>query len=81
MLFLQITLLETKKNSLCNKKNTAKDAIIVIRNKNDVGILNKGAGLIENLVFCSEQIKQFDYIVYYEPRLLLTDPSFFIEAD
>ena len=51
MLFLQITLLETKKNSLCNKKILPKDAIIRVRNKNDVGILNKGAGLIENLVF------------------------------
>tara|TARA_X000000368_G_scaffold413467_1_gene401579 strand:- start:137 stop:814 length:678 start_codon:yes stop_codon:yes gene_type:complete len=59
------------------KKMLPKDAIIRIRNKNDVGVLNKGAGLIENLVFCSEQIKQFEYIVYYEPRLLLTDPSFF----
>jgi len=57
-----------------------RDSIIRVRKKNDIGELNKGAGLVENLVFCTEQIKQFDYIVYFEPRLLLKDPSFFIEA-
>lgn len=80
VIFTDNTIRNEKKIPNAIKKILPKDAIIRVRNKNDLGILNKGAGLIENLVFCSEQIKQFDYIVYYEPRLLLTDPSFFIEA-
>ena len=56
--------IRNEKKFLCNKKY-CQGCNYLMRNKNDVGILNKGAGLIENLVFV--QIKQFDYIVYYEP--------------
>lgn len=46
-------------------------------NDNDLGILNKGAGVLDSLGKVNHLIKQFEYIIYFEPRLLINDNFFF----
>lgn len=49
-----------------------------VKNKNDYGKYNKGAGLIEvwKEKEYLDQISEYDYLFYYEPRMRLDDPSF-----
>lgn len=49
-----------------------------VKNKNDYGKHNKGAGLIEvwKEKEYLDQISEYDYLFYYEPRMRLDDPSF-----
>ena len=43
---------------------------------NNYGCYNKGAGVIEQWIYCKELIKQYDYFIHFEPRQLLIDNSF-----
>lgn len=49
----------------------------ILRRENKVGKFNKGAGLIENLQNCIQHIEQFEYLVYFEPRLYADNDYFF----
>ena len=50
-----------------------------LRKNNTYGKKNKGAGLVENLISCKNDIEKFKHIVYFEPKLYLKDVSFFNE--
>jgi len=45
-------------------------------NKNIYGSINKGAGVIESWLFVKEKLKNYDYILYFEPRLYLENFDF-----
>lgn len=45
--------------------------------KNNFGTLNKGAGLIEAWLEIEDYIKKYDYIIHFEPRLVLENFNFF----
>tara|TARA_B000000532_G_scaffold183760_1_gene149904 strand:- start:3576 stop:4283 length:708 start_codon:yes stop_codon:yes gene_type:complete len=53
------------------------NTIYILRRINKIGKFNKGAGLIENLQYCIKYIENFDYLVYFEPRLYATNNYFF----
>jgi len=59
------------------KKHLPINTIYILRRKNKIGKFNKGAGLIENLKHCTRHIEQFDYLVYFEPRLYAENNYFF----
>ena len=46
---------------------------------NKYGCKNKGAGLIEHWRYMKEAIKSFDWIIHFEPRMLLKSEKFFNE--
>lgn len=55
------------------------DKIKIIKNNpNNYGKFNKGAGLVEIWKNNIELIKQYDYIIHFEPRQLLID-NYFID--
>ena len=47
-----------------------------MKQKNDYGKYNKGAGDIEMWKDYSEILEEYDYFFHYEPRMLLKDSSF-----
>ena len=49
---------------------------VIKKNPNNYGKINKGAGLIE--IWCNniELLKQYDYIIHFEPRQLLVNNNF-----
>ncbi len=49
---------------------------IVANAPNEYGGINKGAGVIESLEFSQNYLKNYDRILYFEPRQLLIDTSF-----
>ena len=52
------------------------DTFLYIKNKNDYGKFNKGAGDIEMWKEYSEILEGYEYFFHYEPRLILKDFSF-----
>ena len=49
---------------------------IITDNVNNYGCINKGAGLIECWRYCNDIIKQYDYLIHFEPRQLLLNFNF-----
>ena len=49
---------------------------LFIKKKNDYGKINKGGGIIEMWKEYLDKISEYDYFFYYEPRMILDDPSF-----
>jgi len=49
---------------------------LFVKSKNDYGKINKGGGIIEMWKEYLDQISQYDYFFYYEPRMILDDSSF-----
>ena len=47
---------------------------------NKYGCKNKGAGLIEHWRYMKEAIKSFDWIIHFEPRMLLKSEKFFTNS-
>tara|TARA_R110000851_G_scaffold275189_2_gene427824 strand:+ start:367 stop:1011 length:645 start_codon:yes stop_codon:yes gene_type:complete len=45
-------------------------------NKNIYGSSNKGAGVIESWLFIKEKLENYDYLLYFEPRLMLLNFDF-----
>lgn len=43
---------------------------------NRYGKINKGSGLIEKWLHCKELIKDYDWLIHFEPRQILLDFSF-----
>ena len=43
---------------------------------NTFGALNKGAGLIEQWLYCNDIIAQYDWFIHFEPRQLLLNFNF-----
>ena len=43
---------------------------------NNYGCKNKGAGIIEQWVYCKKIIEKYDYFIHFEPRQLLIDNQF-----
>ena len=52
------------------------DTFLYVKDKNDYGKFNKGAGDIEMWKEYSEILETYDYFFHYEPRLILKDFSF-----
>ena len=52
------------------------DTFLYVKNKNDYGKFNKGAGDIEMWKEYSKILEGYEYFFHYEPRLLLKDFSF-----
>lgn len=44
---------------------------------NNLGIRNKGVGLIGQWINCIDIIKQYEYVIHYEPRQILLNLEFF----
>ena len=44
--------------------------------KNDFGKLNKGAGLIEQWLYCKNILINYDWLIHFEPRQLLLNFNF-----
>ena len=51
---------------------------IITSINNNYGCYNKGAGDIEQWLYCSNLIKEYDYFIHFEPRQLLID-NYFID--
>ena len=45
-------------------------------NKNIYGSFNKGSGVIESWLFVKEKLEKYDYLLYFEPRLMLINFDF-----
>ena len=45
-------------------------------NKNNFGLINKGAGVIDSLYCCKDQIIKYEFVFYFEPKLILNNRSF-----
>ena len=61
-----------------NILNTVPNNVTFIcHTNNQYGCKNKGAGLIENWLVCKEVLKQYDWIIHFEPRQLLKNFDFF----
>ena len=45
---------------------------------NEFGSKNKGTGNIVSFLRCNDKIEKYDFVLHFEPRLLLNDYSFFI---
>lgn len=45
-------------------------------NKNIYGSSNKGAGVIESWLVIKEKLENYDYLLYFEPRLMLVNFDF-----
>ena len=45
--------------------------------QNNFGRINKGAGLIEQWLYCKDIIKKYDWLIHFEPRQLLFNFNFF----
>lgn len=43
---------------------------------NKFGSINKGAGLIEQWIYCKEIIEKYDWLIHFEPRQLLINFNF-----
>lgn len=52
------------------------EAFLYVKVRNDYGRYNKGSGMIEMWREYSDILTTYDYVFYYEPRLLLQDFSF-----
>ena len=52
------------------------EAFLYVKVKNDYGRFNKGSGIIEMWREYSDILTTYDYVFYYEPRMLLQDFSF-----
>jgi len=52
------------------------EAFLYVKLKNDYGKRNKGSGMIEMWREYSDILTTYDYLFYYEPRLMLEDFSF-----
>ena len=52
------------------------ESFLYVKLKNDYGKVNKGSGIIEMWKDYSEILTTYEYLFYYEPRLLLKDFSF-----
>lgn len=48
----------------------------ILKKKNNFGQFNKGAGLIEFWRENREELKKNDWVMYFEPRLILNSPDF-----
>ena len=72
-------------NTVSSKTDIPKDLLAAIGDKtelhlfkeNELGLLNKGAGVIESLSRIKSIIKEYDFIVYFEPKLKIIDDNFF----
>ena len=72
-------------NTVQNKKDIPQDLLSAIGERpelhlfkeNKLGLLNKGAGVIDSLSRIKSTAKQYDFIVYFEPKLKLIDNNFF----
>ncbi len=72
-------------NTVSSKTDIPKDLLASIGGKtelhlfkeNELGLLNKGAGVIESLSRIKSIAKEFEFIVYFEPKLKLIDNYFF----
>jgi hypothetical protein len=53
-----------------------KNIKILLGSPNIYGKINKGSGLLENWLHHINVLKQYDYIVHFEPRQILIDNSF-----
>ena len=60
------------------KQLLPENTIYSLSKNNKSGKKNKGAGLVENLKNCSDLISKFDYIFYFEPRLIIKDPEILV---
>jgi hypothetical protein len=49
--------------------------IKILSAPNNLGKINKGAGIIESWLYNIEIIKKYDYIIHFEPRLILLDDN------
>ena len=58
------------------RKCLSDDTFLYVKNKNDYGKFNKGAGDIEMWKEYSEILGEYEYFFHYEPRLILKDFSF-----
>lgn len=45
-------------------------------NKNTFGLLNKGAGVIDSLCHSKDLINKYEFVFYFEPKLILNNRSF-----
>ena len=45
--------------------------------ENKLGVLNKGAGVLDSLNRVKEYMKQYDYVIYFEPKLWVLNTLFF----
>jgi len=52
-------------------KNIPSNIIFNLKKDNELGAKNKGAGVLTSWLRCEELIKSHDYILHFEPRLLL----------
>jgi len=72
-------------NTVVTKKNIPSNLLSSIGDKtefylfkeNKLGLLNKGAGVIDSLSKIKFIIKEYDFIVYFEPKLKIIDDNFF----
>ena len=58
------------------RKCLSDDTFLYVKNKNNYGKFNKGAGDIEMWKEYSEILEGYEYFFHYEPRLILKDFSF-----
>lgn len=59
------------------KRTLPRNTQYILRRKNNLGKYNKGAGLVENLKFCLDSLNNYDYMIYFEPRLYALNNKFF----
>jgi len=52
-----------------------KGTFLYVKKKNNYGRYNNGGGLIEMWKDYKEQLSEYDYFFYYEPRMILDDAS------
>lgn len=57
-----------------------KETAYLLGKHNKIGRKNKGAGMLDSLQRYSEFFKEYDYIFYFEPRLILENPEFIINT-
>tara|TARA_B100000900_G_scaffold416277_1_gene450964 strand:- start:40058 stop:40705 length:648 start_codon:yes stop_codon:yes gene_type:complete len=45
--------------------------------ENKLGVLNKGAGVLDSLIRVKDFMKHYDYVIYFEPKLWVSNTMFF----
>ena len=73
-------------NTIPEDKHLSKSLLDIIPNNikiihclnNNYGCFNKGAGDIEQWLYCKKLIEKYDYFIHFEPRQLLID-NYFID--
>lgn len=72
-------------NTVATKKNIPSNLLSAIDDRaeyylfkeNKLGLLNKGAGVLDSLLRIKSIVELYDFIVYFEPKLKLVDNQFF----